>query len=197
MGIRFAVLAGLLASASAFGQQVTLVQGHPIYHEDGDEAGVAMALSITADDGDAAWLLRTCEELRSVARLEREQDGLRLETIFVVPYKSMAVEGYYLPADPSSERSALVAGQPVARSSLDRLVARAGVPPGVLDETGVEQEISCQTAEPLWTIAWTDLRRVGGEAPETVIDHARSRFLAVHQGVVATVATRRLARADR
>jgi hypothetical protein len=123
--------------------------------------------------------------LRLSAGLEHESDALRLESIFVVPYKGMAIEGLYLPTDGSSESDALLRGKDIARVSLDRIVARAGIPPRMLDEANVEQEISCTQREPSWLIAWTDLLPIGEQEPEAVIERARQRFLAVHQDVLA------------
>ena len=172
------------ASAQEMALGVELLPGHPIYHERGHEAGVAMALSITPGKGHASDLVRLCEELRVTAELGQEHDGLRLETIFVVPYKGMAVEGYYWPKNGSLESSVLVPGSEVARGALDGIVARAGIPPRVLDETSVEHEISCSLDEPLWYIAWYDVRLIGDEAPDAVIEQAHRRFLAVHRSVV-------------
>ncbi len=181
-----AVLAALPASANEVTRGIDLIPGHVVYHERQKEAGVVMALSITPDQNYAAKLTELCEELRAAAGLENENgDGLRLQTLYVVPYKGMAVEGYYLlPNDDSYERTALVPGNGVARTTLNRIVARAGIPPRVLDETNVEHEISCETDRPLWTIAWNDVRRIGDEEPEAVIERAHHRFLAIYQSVV-------------
>ncbi|MGH6916970.1 MAG: hypothetical protein ACREJ0_04610, partial [Geminicoccaceae bacterium] len=91
---------------------------------------------------------------------------------------------YYWPKDGSPESSVLVPGGAVARGALDGIVARAGIPPRVLDETNVEQEISCSLDEPLWFVAWYDVRPIGDEQPDAVIEQARQRFLAVHRSVV-------------
>ena len=111
-------------------------------------------------------------------------DQLRLETIFVVPYKAMAVEGYYWPTAGAFDSGTLVPGNAVPRGTLDRIVAHAGIPPQVLDEINVEHEISCETGEPLWAINWSDVRLVGDEDPDAVIERAYRRFLAIHQSVV-------------
>jgi hypothetical protein len=177
------MLAALPAAGHEAALAVELIPGHPIYHEDEKEAGVAMALAITPRDHPAD-LTVLCDELRIAAGLDGERGDLRLETIFVVPYKGLAVEGYYWPHDGSEERNALVPGGGVARATLDGIVARAGIPPRVLDETGVEHEISCSTGEPRWDITWSDVRLIGEEAPDAVIERARERFLAVHQSVV-------------
>lgn len=180
-----ALLAAVPASAQEVALGIDLIPGHPVYHEPEKEAGVAMALTITPDQNHAANLTELCEELRVAVGLGNESgDGLRLQILFVVPYKKMAVEGYYLPNDGTFEKGALVPGNGIARTTLDRIVARAGIPPGVLDETNVEHEISCMLDEPLWYIAWYDVRRIGDEEPEAVIERAHHRFLAIHQSVV-------------
>ena len=137
------------------------------------------------DDGSATNLTELCEELRAAAGLGTEKSNdLGLETIFVVPRKGMAVEGYYWPDDGTSGRSALVSGDDVPREKLDGIVARAGIPPRVLDERNVEHEVSCETDEPLWHVVWYDIRPIGDEKPEAVIERARSRFMAIHESVV-------------
>jgi hypothetical protein len=85
--------------------------------------------------------------------------------------------------------NALVRGKSVGRATLDGIVSRAGIPPRILDEEQVEQEVSCTRGEPLWLIAWYDVRPIGDEEPEAVIERARQRFLAVHQSVVDHNAT--------
>jgi hypothetical protein len=183
-------IAAIPAAAQEPAPGVDLIPGHPIYHEDEGEAGVAMALALTPDGDEAGDLIELCEELRVAAGLgQKNGDELRLETIFVVPYKGMAVEGLYLPMDGSSASNALVQGKSVARATLDGILARAGIPPRILDEEQVEQEVSCARGEPLWFIAWSDVRPIGGEEPEAVIERARQRFLAVHQSVVDHNAT--------
>ena len=95
-----AALAALPALAQEAALGIDLIPGHPVYHGRENEAGVAMALSITPDQDRATRLMELCEELRVAAGLGHESgDELRLETIFVVPYKGMAVEGLYLPRD--------------------------------------------------------------------------------------------------
>jgi hypothetical protein len=89
------------------------------------------------------------------------------------------------PSDGVSETGVLAPGNGVPRGTLDSIVARAGIPPRVLDETNVEHEISCETGEPLWRIVWHDVRLIGDEDPDTVIDRAYQRFLAIHESVVA------------
>jgi len=180
----------MLVAAPAAAQEVPytvkLLHGHPIHHEPEHEAGVAMASSITPGDADGADLVGLCGELQATAGLgDEHRDGLRLETLFVVPYKGMAVEGYYWPPeDAGAEEGVLVRGSDIARHTLDDIVARAGLPSTLLDETGVEQEISCSLDEPLWSIAWYDVRPVGDEQPDAVIEQAYHRFLAVHQSVL-------------
>jgi hypothetical protein len=180
-----AALACLPASAQELALTIDLIPGHAIYHEHGQEAGVAMALSITPGPDRSTTLLELCDELRAAAGLRTQHEGeLRLETIFVVPYKGMAVEGLYLPGNGTLDRNALVRGEGIARSTLDRIPAQAGIPPGILDETNVEHEISCATAEALWFIAWHDVRPISDAQPEAMIERARQRFLAVHQSVL-------------
>lgn len=179
-----ALVAAVPASAQEAALGIELIPGHLVYHERENEAGVAMALSITQGQ-DATSLMEICDELRVAAGLGNENgDELRLETIFVVPYKGMAVEGYYWPKDGMSDRSALVPGNGLARATLDGIVGRAGIPPGVLDETEVEHEISCNPDEPFWYVAWYDVRLIGDEEPEAVIERAHQRFLAIHQSVI-------------
>jgi hypothetical protein len=185
-----AALAGVPASAQELALAIDLIPGHPLYHERENEAGVAMALSITPGQGRTTNLVELCEELRAAAGLGNENGNeLRLETLFVVPYKGMAVEGYYLPSDGTFGSNALVRGNGIARPVLDRIVAHAGIPPRILDEANVEHEISCALGEPLWFIAWHDVRRIGDEEPDAVIERARLRFLAIHQSVVEHNAT--------
>jgi hypothetical protein len=165
---------------------ITLQRGHPLYHESAREAGVAMGLSITPQGDHATELVELCHELRRAAGLGSVNgDRLFLETIFVVPYKEMAVEGYYWPENRSSDTGVLVPGSGVSRETLDGIVARAGIPPRILDEANVEHEISCEIREPLWHVAWQDLRPIGDEDPDAVIERAYQRFMAVHQAVVA------------
>jgi hypothetical protein len=187
MRIRALACAMLAAAVPASAQEgslgIELLPGHPIHHQNEGEAGVAMGLSITAAGG--TDLTELCEELRVAAGLTTgNDDELGLETIFVVPRKGMAVEGYYLPRDGTFGKSALVSGKDVAREVLDSIVGRAGIPPRVLDESNVEHEISCDTGEPLWHVVWHDVRLVGDEEPDAVIERAYERFLAIHQSVV-------------
>jgi hypothetical protein len=173
------------ASAEEPALAIDLLPGHPVYHETEARAGVVMALSITPVPQDSRTLTALCEELRDVAGLQRARDqDLPLEIIFIVPYKGMAVEGFYLSSDGQPAQEELIRGDGVARATLDDIVARAGIPPHILDETGVEHEISCETREPAWLIRWEDVRLVGNETPETVIDRAHQRFMAVHQSVL-------------
>jgi hypothetical protein len=175
-----------LAFGAAFGQEaaptITLLPGHPIHHE--SEAGVAMALRITPSY-DTTSLTKVCEELRAAAGLNHENgDQLRLQVIFVVPYKGMAIEGYYWPNDGKIEGRTLVPGNTIPSETLGRIIARAGIPPRILDEIDVQHEISCETAAPLWLVAWYDVRAVGEEDPGAVIKRAYRRFMAVHQSVI-------------
>jgi hypothetical protein len=183
MNVRALACIAVVAAAPADAQDVDidLIPGHAIHHESEGEAGVAMALSI----GPAPEQIELCEELRLAAGLGHESGAkLRLETVFVVPYKAMAVEGLYLPSDGTSGSNALLRGRDITRSILDSIVSRAGIPPRVLDETDVEHEISCSPHEPVWSIAWTDVRRIGDDQPEAVIERARRRFLEIHESVV-------------
>ena len=91
----------------------------------------------------------------------------------MVPYKDMAVEGLYLLSDGTLATDALVRGKGITRATLDGIVSRAGIPPRILDEENVEHEISCARGEPLWFIAWRDVRPIGEEAPQAVIERAR------------------------
>jgi hypothetical protein len=189
MRIDALTFAMVVAAIPAFGQEaaprITLIPGHPIHHESKSEAGVAMALTITPSHDRPTSLTKLCEELRRAAGLNNENgDQLRLQTIFVVPYKGMAIEGYYWPADRKIEEGTLVGGNAIPRGTLDRIVARSGIPPRILDEIDVEHEISCETGAPLWRIAWQDVRPVGDEEPDVVIERAYRRFMAVHQSVI-------------
>jgi hypothetical protein len=177
-----AVIVGAAASAQEVSPGIELLPGHPIYHEREQEAGAAMALLITPDDERTTDLRELCEELGLAAGL-RSGNADRLETVFVVPIKGMAIEGYYLPKDGNWSK-ARVAGSGVTRETLDGIVARAGIPPGVLDQTNVKHEISCKTGEPLWHVGWYDVRPIGDEEPVTVIDRAHRRFLAIYRSVV-------------
>lgn len=180
-----AAVAAAPVSADDLGLIIDLLPGHPIYHERQQEAGVVMALSIAPGQSDAAGLKGLCEELRVAAGLERVKgDDLLLEVVFVVPYKGMAIEGYYWPADGTSGSEELVRGNSIARKTLDSIVGRAGIPSHVLDEPEVEQEISCEIDEPAWLLRWEDVRFVDGEEPDTVIARAHSRFVAIHESVV-------------
>jgi hypothetical protein len=144
-----------------------------------------MATSITAGQANDADLKGLCEELRVTAGLTRDKGAaLPLEVVFVVPYKDMAIEGYYLPADGSSESEVLVRGNGVDRTTLNGIVARAGIPPRILDETDVEHELSCEMRESAWLIRWEDVSLLNGEAPEVVIARAYRRFTTIHQSVV-------------
>jgi hypothetical protein len=189
MRIRALTCAALVAAIPASAQEaplgITLLWGHPLNHESAQEAGVAMGLSITPQGDHATDLVELCHELRRAAGLGSENgDQLRLETIFVVPYKEMAVEGYYWPENGGSGKEALVPGSGVSRETLDAIVARAGIPPRILNETNVEHEVSCEIGEPLWHVSWQDVRLIGDEDPDTVIERAYHRFMAVHQTVV-------------
>ena len=180
-----AASAAVPASAEAAGLVIDLLPGHPIHHESEREAGVVMAISIIPGEGAAADLKALCEELRVAAGLARaSRDGMPLEVIFVVPYKGMAVEGYYLPAAGMTGSEALIPGAGIARATLDGIVARAGFPARLLDETAVEHEISCELREPAWLLRWEDIRPLGGAQPDAVIESARARFMALHRSVV-------------
>ena len=178
-----AVIVAAPASAQEVSPGIELLPGHPIYHESEQEAGVAMALLIAPDDERTTELREICKELGLAAGLGGGNAD-RLETVFVAPYKGMAIEGYYLPKDGTFEQGARVAGSGVTRETLDGIVGRAGIPPRVLDQTNVKHEISCKTGEPLWHVGWYDVRPIGDEDPVTVIGHAHRRFLAIYQSVV-------------
>lgn len=179
-----AAILAVPASAQSSERDIELLSGHPVYDEAAHEAGVVMAISITHDQDDATDLQALCEELRVAAGLERDHGGdLPLETIFVVPYKAMAIEGYYLPAHDAADHEALVRGSDVARDTLDDIVDRAGIPASLLDEIAVEHEISCAVHEPAWLIRWEDVRPINGD-PDPVIESARQRFMTIHRSVV-------------
>ncbi len=180
-----AMLAASPASAHEIGLVIDLLPGHPIYHEREQEAGVVMAISITPSPHNAADLMALCEELRVAAGLEHKTSaGLALEVVFVVPYKGMAIEGYYFPTHDELGSETLVPGNGLAREVLDDIVGDVGIPAVVLDETNVEQEISCQINEPVWLMRWEDVSPVNGEEPDTVIERAHHRFVTIHQSVV-------------
>lgn len=181
--------AAAIAAVPAAGQELALVidllPGHPVHHQNEATAGAIVALSITAAQVDDADLKELCEELRVAAGLARDKGtDLPLEVVFVVPYKDMAIEGYYLPADGSSGSEVLARGNDVGRTTLDGIVARAGIPPRILDETDVEHELSCEMKESAWLIRWEDVRLLNDEAPEVVMDRAYGRFTTIHQSVV-------------
>jgi hypothetical protein len=189
MNIRIFTCAALIAAIPASAEEVTrgidLAYGHTIHSESENKAGVAMALRITSDRDNALQLTQLCEELGTAAGLRNENgDGLRLRGVFLMPYERLAVEGFYtVPNDHSYDRIAYVPGDGVARTALDRIAARVGIPPTLLDETNVRQ-ISCDTGIPLWTIVWHDVRHIGDEGPETVVARAHHRFRAIHRSVV-------------
>lgn len=89
-----------------------------------------------------------------------------------------------MPADGTFGSEALVPGTNIAREILDGIVARAGIPSRLLDEANVEHVISCEINEPAWLIHWKDVRLVGGEDPDTVIESAYRRFMTIQQIVV-------------
>jgi hypothetical protein len=180
-----AAIAAVPASAGESARVIDLLPGDPVYHESEGEAGVVMAGSITPGQEHAADLQELCEELRVAAGLQRARgDDLPLKVIFVVPYKGMAVEGYYLPVQGTSGHELLVRGNGVAPPTLGGILARAGIPPSILGETGVEHEISCEINAPAWLIRWEDVRLIDDEAPDAVIERAHRRFMAIHQSVV-------------
>jgi hypothetical protein len=180
-----AAIAANPVSAGAAGLKIDLLPGHPVYHQSEREAGVVMAISITPGHGHPADLQALCEELRVAAGLgSKNGENVPLEVIFVVPYKGMAIEGYYLPADGAPGSEALVRGDGIARATLDGIVARAGISAHILDEPAVEQEISCELRAPAWLLRWEDLRPVGGDGPDPVIESAHRRFMTIHQSVV-------------
>ncbi|MGI9499814.1 MAG: hypothetical protein ACR2P3_07235, partial [Geminicoccaceae bacterium] len=165
--------------------EINLLGGHSIYHEAELEAGVVRAISIAPGPHIAVDLTSLCEELRFAAGLEPvTSDALALEALFVVPYKEMAIEGYYLPKNDGLGGETLVPGNHLSREILDEIVGRAGIPTSILDETDVEHEISCKLDEPSWHVRWEDVRPVGGEEPDAVIDRASHRFTAMHQSII-------------
>jgi hypothetical protein len=189
MRIRLLIWAIALVAHPVASDEVSLridvLYGHPIYRQQAHEAGVVTGMTISVDEVQAALLTAPCERLRAAASLAREAgDEIPLQTIFVVPRKGMAIEGYYFPSDGNLERAVLIPGQSVARPALDRIMALAALPPALLDEINVNLEISCRIAEPLWLISWYDIRRIGDAQPEAVVEVARRRFMAIHRWVV-------------
>jgi hypothetical protein len=179
-------LAAVPASAQDQRLTIDVLPGHPVYHETAREAGIVMAIAITPAPGAGADLRGLCEELRVAAGLRRRHGpDLPLAVIFVVPYKGMAIEGYYLPVADEPIREVLLRGRGVPRATLGEIVARAGIPASILDEAAVEHEISCEVDEPAWLLRWEDVRPIEREQPEAVIEHAYCRFLAVHDSVLA------------
>lgn len=164
---------------------ITLLSGHPVYHRQEQEAGIVMAISITPGEHNLADLTSLCEELRVAAGLQQmTSDGLALEALFVVPYKGMVIEGYYFPMNDELGSGTLISGNGLATEVLDDIVGRAGIPAGILDETDVEQEISCEIKEPAWHVRWEDVRPVDGEKPDVVIERAQRRFMTMHRSIV-------------
>ena len=182
------VLFATQASAGDAPYVVTLIHGHPIHHETAKEAGIAMGLSIKGGTTYASSLSDSCRELQRFAELPGMiGDDLKLDTLFIVPYKEMAVEGLYLPADGSFGSRALVSGKRLGRSTIESVIIDAAIPAFVLDEANVELEVSCQLHEPLWAIIWQDIRKIGGREPEAVIEQARLRFMAIYRIVAQGV----------
>ncbi len=164
---------------------IDLLLGHSVYDVQEHIAGVVTAISITPNQQGASYLTLLCEELRLAARLEDlTNDGLALETLFVVPYKGMAIEGYYFATSDDFGNGTLIPGKSATREAIDDIVSRAGIPPSVLDETDVEHEISCEVNEPSWHVRWEDVRPIDDKKPDTVVEQARRRFLAIHQDVI-------------
>jgi hypothetical protein len=179
------VLVALPVASDEISPRIDILYGHPVYRQHAREAGVAMGMTISVNEVQAALLTGPCERLRAAASLAREAGGgLPLQTLFVVPSKGMAIEGYYFPSDGNPGRAVLIPGRPVTRSALDRIMALAAIPPALLDEISVSVEISCRITEPLWVISWHDIRRIGDAQPEAVVEVARRRFKAIYRSVV-------------
>lgn len=179
------VLVALPVASDEISPRIDILYGHPVYRQQAHEAGVAMGMTISVNEVQAALLTGPCERLRAAASLAREAGGgLPLQTLFVVPSKGMAIEGYYFPSDGNPGRAVLIPGRPVTRSVLDRIMALAAIPPALLDEISVSVEISCRITEPLWVIFWHDIRRIGDAQPEAVVEVARRRFMAIYRSVV-------------
>jgi hypothetical protein len=179
------VLVALPVASDEISPRIDILYGHPIYRQQAREAGVAMGITISVNKVQAALLTGPCERLRAAASLAREAGGgLPLQTLFVVPSKGMAIEGYYFPSDGNPGRAVLIPGRPVTRSALDRIMALVAIPPALLDEFNVDLEISCRITEPLWVISWHDIRRTGDTQPESVVEVARRRFMTIHRSVV-------------
>jgi len=192
-------LAALPAAADEVRPRIELLHGHTIYREQAREAGVATGLTLSVNEEQAAVLTEPCERLRAAAGLANElPDGSHLRILFIVPRKGMAVEGYYFPPDRDLKRAALKPGRVIARPTLNRIIAGVGILPVLLDENSVELEIACHVNEPLWVIAWLDVRRIGDRRPEAVIDTARLRFMTIHRKVAEYAAQNQvLARRER
>ena len=165
---------------------IELLPGHSVYHEREQEAGVVSAIAITPGQNNAADLTSLCEDLRIAAGLDKHiaSSELALEVLFVVPNKGMAIEGYYFPASDVQEREELIPGTAVVPEVLEDILSRAGIPAGILYETGAEQQVSCELNVPAWHVRWEDVRLVGSEEPNSVIERAHLRFMTIYQSVL-------------
>ena len=94
---------------------IDLLGGHAIHHAAEAKAGAVMGIAIAR--GRAPTDLEgLCDELRVAAELEVEDDrDLPLRVVFIVPYKAMAIEGFYLPLDGTPGLERLVPGRDVDR----------------------------------------------------------------------------------
>ena len=183
----------MLGAAAAMADEpllaVDLLPGHPVHDVADDTAGMVTAIAITESVAATTDLEALCETLRVAAGLSLEAEHvLALQVVFIVPYKAMAIEGFYLPLDGEAGSARLIAGNGIARERLDGIIIGAGVPPGILDETEVEQEVSCELDRAAWMIRWEDVRTIDGDGPEAVIERAYSRFLAIHRTVLEQAA---------
>jgi hypothetical protein len=168
---------------------VDLLPGHPVHDVADERAGMVTAIAITENAAATTDLEALCDALRVAAGLSLEAEhGLALQVVFIVPYKLMSIEGYYLPLDGRPGSARLIAGNGIARERLDGIIISAGVPPGILDETEVEHEVSCELDRAAWMIRWEDVRSIDGDDPELVIERAYTRFLAIHKSVVEQAA---------
>ena len=165
---------------------IELLPGHTIYHEREQEAGIVAAIAITPGQNNGADLTSLCEDLRVAAGLDKHiaSSGFALEVLFVVPNKGMAIEGYYFPASDGQESEMLIPGGSVVPEALDDILSRAGIPAGILHETGVEQQVSCELNVPAWHVRWEDVRLVDSEKPDAVIERAHLRFMTIYQSVL-------------
>ena len=114
------------ASAQEMALGVELLPGHPVYHERGHEAGVAMALSITPGKGHASDLVRLCEELRVAAGLGQERRRASSRNDFRGPLQADGGRGLLLAQEWLAREQRARSRQRGRERALDGIVARAG-----------------------------------------------------------------------